>query len=450
MLHAERVNATFVNSNPEPYPRAMVTSRPALDWLRVPRRPEWTRDTPVEVLKRREQESFLEWRRVLAKAEESDNFILTPFERNLEIWRQLWRVLESCDTIVQVVDARNPLLFYCEDAFHYAGELDSGKKTLVICNKGDLLTNNQRKSWSEYFTSAGIKHVFYSAQTEMTVDHDLELDPQGDSCKSTVHAPCDLIDKSCLRRLLAEISGTKKVGLIGFPNVGKSSTINSLFGTKKVGVAATPGKTKHVQTIILENGVILHDCPGLIFPNVSTSKSELVVNGILPIDNLRECIQPVSLLLSMLPTDILFKAYGVDWEELCALKEANSGEAPSAIDFLSKVAQNRGFVTSFHGNPDHSRASRIILKDFVSGRILYCYPPPTFVDKDAFNGENFSAARRVLADRRVVRAAPSNILKKDPHIDHTIKTGFVLTKPFEGHQLPSQSKKHYKKDKRKK
>lgn len=427
----------------------MVTSRPTLEWLRVPRRPEWTRDTAVEVLRRREQESFLEWRRALAKAEESENFILTPFERNLEIWRQLWRVLESCDTIVQVVDARNPLLFHCGDAFHYAKELDPSKKTLVICNKGDLLTPSQRKSWSEYFDSAGIRHVFYSAQREIGVGHDLS--PQTDLNQSTVHAPWDLIDSSCLKSLLANVSDTKKVGLIGFPNVGKSSTINSLVGTKKVGVAATPGKTKHVQTIILDNGVILHDCPGLIFPNVSTSKAELVLNGILPIDNLREWVQPVSLLLTMLPMDILFRTYGVDWEELCAPKEeVDAVETTSAIDFLSKVAQNRGFVTSFHGNPDHSRASRIVLKDFVSGKILYCYPPPTFVDRNAFNDENFSAARRELTGRKVVRATASNLPKKDPHIDHTIKAGFVLTKPFEGHQLPSQSKKHYKKDKRKK
>lgn len=416
----------------------------------MPRRPEWSRDTPVEALKRREQESFLEWRRTLAKAEETDSFILTPFERNLEIWRQLWRVLEACDTIVHVVDARNPLLFYCDDVARYAKELDPKKKILVLCNKGDFLTCEQRKCWHEYFGSTGTEHVFYSAQRETDSEPGPNQQPgKEDQCG---YAPWDLVDSSYLRTLLATTSSTKKVGLVGFPNVGKSSTINSLIGTKKVGVAATPGKTKHVQTIVLEGGVVLHDCPGLIFPNVSTSKSELVINGILPIDNLREWVQPVSLLVSMLPVDILLKAYGVEWSP----REESGGEPGptkdiSALEFLSKVAENRGFVTSFHGNPDHSRAARIVLKDFVSGKLLYCYPPPTMADEEAFNDENFSAARGALADKRVVRTMSADrSLRGDPHISGVDSSGFVLTRMVGNHRQPPSSKKHFKKDKRKK
>ncbi|RKO95157.1 hypothetical protein CAUPRSCDRAFT_13106, partial [Caulochytrium protostelioides] len=53
------------------------------------------------------------------------------------------------------------------------------------------------------------------------------------------------------------------VGFVGYPNVGKSSTLNALLGAKKVAVAATPGKTKHFQTIHLDDEMILCDCPGL-------------------------------------------------------------------------------------------------------------------------------------------------------------------------------------------
>ena len=52
------------------------------------------------------------------------------------------------------------------------------------------------------------------------------------------------------------------VGLVGFPNVGKSSTINAIFGTKKTAVGATPGKTKHFQTLNVLPGLCLVDCPG--------------------------------------------------------------------------------------------------------------------------------------------------------------------------------------------
>lgn len=84
--------------------------------------------------------------------------MLTPFERNLEVWRQLWRVLERSHLIVQIVDARNPLRFRCEDLEDYItdvegpeGEKDTGKgirRSLLLINKADLLTQQQRSARS--------------------------------------------------------------------------------------------------------------------------------------------------------------------------------------------------------------------------------------------------------------------------------------------------------------
>lgn len=69
------------------------------------------------------------------------------------------------------------------------------------------------------------------------------------------------------------------VGLVGYPNVGKSSTINALFGSKKTAVAATPGKTKHFQTLNITERLTLCDCPGLVLPRSASSKGELVAAG---------------------------------------------------------------------------------------------------------------------------------------------------------------------------
>ena len=67
------------------------------------------------------------------------------------------------------------------------------------------------------------------------------------------------------------------IGMVGYPNVGKSSVINVLLKEKKVGVAAQPGKTKHFQTIFFEKDLVFCDCPGLVFPNFTSNRSQMVI-----------------------------------------------------------------------------------------------------------------------------------------------------------------------------
>lgn len=91
---------------------------------------------------------------VISRLQDQDKFLLTPFERNLEVWRQLWRVLERSQLVVQIVDARNPLCFRCEDLESYVqdvegseGEAGTGKgkrRSMLLINKADLLTSKQR------------------------------------------------------------------------------------------------------------------------------------------------------------------------------------------------------------------------------------------------------------------------------------------------------------------
>ncbi|CAJ0640230.1 5281_t:CDS:2, partial [Entrophospora sp. SA101] len=101
--------------------------------LVIPRRPKWDKSTTPEQLEHEEKESFLRWR-------QQDEFLLTPFERNIEVWRQLWRVIERSDLVVQIVDARNPLFFRSIDLEKYVKEIDEKKKNLLLINKADLLT----------------------------------------------------------------------------------------------------------------------------------------------------------------------------------------------------------------------------------------------------------------------------------------------------------------------
>jgi len=82
----------------------------------------------------------------------------------LEVWRQLWRVIERSDLIVQIVDARNPLLFRTEDLEKYVLEVDPEKRNLLLVNKADLMTLEQRKGWADWFEGQGIRFAFYSAR----------------------------------------------------------------------------------------------------------------------------------------------------------------------------------------------------------------------------------------------------------------------------------------------
>ena len=193
-----------------------------------------------------------------------------------------------------------------------------------------------------------------------------------------------------------------QIGLVGYPNVGKSSTINALIGAKKVSVSSTPGKTKHFQTIHLSEKVLLCDCPGLVFPNFTTTKAELVCNGILPIDQLREFTGPAGLVAKRIPQPFLEALYGMKIQ-IRPLEEGGTG-VPTAEELLTAYAKARGFTRTGQGQPDESRAARYILKDYVSGRLLFCQPPPLDIDPIEFNRELYDEGH-LPEKRRLALAA---------------------------------------------
>ena len=74
----------------------------------IPRRPAWQPEQSALELDRNEGAAFVAWRSKMAEIEEQQGSLLTPFEKNLEVWRQLWRVLERSQLVVQIVHAREP------------------------------------------------------------------------------------------------------------------------------------------------------------------------------------------------------------------------------------------------------------------------------------------------------------------------------------------------------
>lgn len=213
--------------------------------------------------------------------------------------------------MVQIVDARKPLLFRCEDLETYVKEVSPDKLNLILINKADFLTEEQRQAWAEYFTSISVKAVFFSAtlatqtgetETDKTdgegvslnkglseeisehEEEEEEVEEEGEE-EFAQHAQLGHVDatrrhnkmltdfktadarsteeflnsaKLLTREELLAVfrslhvgvkvtAGVTTIGMVGYPNVGKSSTINALLTYKKVSVSSTPGKTKHFQ-----------------------------------------------------------------------------------------------------------------------------------------------------------------------------------------------------------
>ncbi|KAK5204399.1 hypothetical protein LTR47_009180 [Exophiala xenobiotica] len=442
IIHSDQKNPYLLSAAEERGARRKHAQNKAR--LSVPRRPKWDETTTPRQLDEQERASLLDWRRGLAELQENDDLLMTPFERNIEVWRQLWRVIERSDLIVQIVDARNPLLFRSEDLEKYVKEVDPTKRNLLLVNKADMMTEEQRRSWAEYFHEQGINYKFFSAhlakeinegrdameeldarQIQQQIDRSMpqktmvnnlqdlnlkeveeeewsdeeagddddeedseasededeeeaeaEAGPSAQSTLNTQILTVEELEELFLENISQDSTQDRKttIGLVGYPNVGKSSTINALIGAKKVSVSSTPGKTKHFQTIHLSDRVILCDCPGLVFPNFATTKAELVCNGILPIDQLREFTGPAGLVAQRIPHAFLENVYGMK----ITMRPAEEGGAgvPTASEMLRAYAKARGFATTGHGQPDESRAARYILKDYVSGKLLYCHPPP--------------------------------------------------------------------------
>lgn len=258
------------------------------------------------------------------------------------IWNELHKVVDSSDVLLQVLDARDPLGTRSKFIEEFLRKEKPHKHLFLVLNKVDLIPVWATQKWVSVLSKDYPTVAFHSS-----INH-----PFG---KGT------LIN---LLRQISKLHSDKKqisVGLIGYPNVGKSSVINTLRSKKVCNVAPIAGETKVWQYITLMKKIFLIDCPGVVYPSEETD-TEKVLKGVVRVELVSNPEDYVEAVLARVKEDHIKKTYKLQsWE--------------NSVDFLEQLAKKSGKLHK-GGEPDIVTTAKMVLNDFQRGKLPYYVPPP--------------------------------------------------------------------------
>lgn len=290
------------------------------------------------------------------------------------IYGELYKVIDSSDVILHIIDARDPLGTLCESVLEFIKKEKAHKQVVLVINKCDLVPN--------WVTARYIKHLTPRYPT------------------IAFHAsPNHSFGKGSLIQLLRQFSqlhSDKKqisVGFIGYPNVGKSSVINTLKSGKVCRVAPVPGETKVWQYITLTKRIYLIDCPGIVPTSAHDTETSTVLKGVVRVEALPTPSDHISTLLERVKSVYISRTYGIPLPE--------SGEF-DADDLMDALARMKGRLLK-GGQPDVNAVAKIMLSDWVRGRIPYFVPPPERSEELNAKEEKEKAVKAKEAKRKEKR-----------------------------------------------
>lgn len=260
------------------------------------------------------------------------------------IWNELYKVIDSSDIVIQVLDARDPLGTRSPPVEKYLKTEKAHKHLIFILNKVDLVPTWVTQRWVAILSSEYPTLAFHASLTH----------PFGKG---------SLIN---LLRQFAKLHVDKKqisVGFIGYPNTGKSSIINTLRSKKVCKVAPIAGETKVWQYITLMRRIYLIDCPGVVYPSAETD-TEKVLKGVVRVELITNPEDYISYVLERVKPEYMRKTYKIEgWTD--------------HIDFLEKLAHRSGKLLK-GGEPDIAIVARMVLNDWQRGKLPFFVAPVNF------------------------------------------------------------------------
>ena len=257
--------------------------------------------------------------------------------------RMMQENIKLIDLVIELVDARIPISSRNPDI----DELGKGKSRIILLNKSDLADPVWNKKWVEYFSNQGMGVLEINSRTGMGIK----------SIQGLVQEVCkEKIERDRKRGI---VNRPVRAMVVGIPNVGKSTFINSFAGKACAKTGNKPGVTKGKQWIRLNKSVELLDTPGILWPKFEDQQVGLrlaligaIKDEILNIDEL--ALELIAILTEHYP--------GV----LHARYEVEEDQTPANI--IEQIAVKRNCIQK--GNAlDYTKAANLLLEEFRSGKL---------------------------------------------------------------------------------
>ena len=257
--------------------------------------------------------------------------------------RQMLEDIKLIDLVIELVDARIPLSSRNPDI----DELGKNKYRLILMNKSDLADKKATDKWSDYFKKKGFFVVSLDART-----------------KNSMKSITDIVMEACKEKIERDRKrGIKnrpvRAMVVGIPNVGKSTFINSYAGKACAKTGNKPGVTKGKQWIRLNKNIELLDTPGILWPKF---EDQMVGLRLALIGSIKDEILNIDELAVEL-IKILKESYPGTLKERYEINEESE-----ITDIIFEIAKNRKCLQK-GGEVDYSKACALLIDDFRSGKL---------------------------------------------------------------------------------